>query len=1003
MFSERTRGLPAVLAVAALACVLCGVPASAEVVVYSEGFEATEAGYTHSGTQDQWEWGTPTFGAPGAHAGVKCWGTNLDGNVPLNSDSYLTSPAIPIPVLAPGQVARVRFFAWIAVDEMYDRGEFQVSSNGVNWETKAELFHTMQGVWTEYFFDVSSYSGMNLYLRFRCRADGSNAFSQSPYNMAGLYVDDVAVMIADAPITKTLVSLEAFEDQAAYASCPWVFTWNGQEFVKDNDVYSTARGAQKEFTDFYMLRKPLVPCDGRYLLALKETEDESSWTDFVRLVAIDHPAGVRVGTDDLGAVWTYTSAAAPASAVTDGGADVLGLIASDDDLGWKAFHTNTLTLDFGNLDTSLGATLVIGMLGFQADDDQGAATGIRPRVEVQTLDAGQWVTRGIMHPRADWSEGVYNLAPYLTTSKLVRLMVTSCHLAKYHLIDYVGMSTAPQAPITLQTLAASAADHAVNGSVLAQLSASDNVYATMAACEQLSLEFPVPPAQGEQRSFMFVCEGYYVPMGTFFIYTWDGAQWAQRDGWSTDGPADQTKSFDLSLWLPDPAGEYKVRIWQDYWYEPARVDFVGITRGAVQGEMVSAFDLRRNLDVTNLLRFSDNQYDSWGTGDSGYPNSRNRNRWIEVKWTGLQINTPPSVPPVTVPNPSSAAPTFQWSYSDPEGDPQCAFELEVWTGPGGTGDCVFDPPVQSGTAQSMVYAGDPLVAGQTYYVRVKAFDCTSWGGWSETSWTRPLGPPPTDFVVLQAYPGDSNRTLLEQAGNSTNVADPIKAVPGVLQIVPGHVDKNGDGVIDPKTERWSNFIFDANYSIKSTVLTKTEGQPAQCAMPGYYDGGYIAQRGTENIRTWWPLMYEAPGTKWELTIFYTVPGQLMVKKQTWTWTMDATLESMKNALALFHQLPFGLCQVPLVQDEVLYADLQSRLDEVAIAIAEEDWVGANDLMMDFEFQVVSACANPTSCPGQAPTGAGLGIVNTLQNPACCKLLIDAEYVAAKLGVWNTVK
>jgi bacillopeptidase F len=213
MINGTGRALTLLLVGGVVSTFLTVSPATAETIVYSQGFESDNGGFTHTGTQDQWEWGTPdptfTAGPGAAHAGAKCWGTDLDAHVPYNSDSYLTSPAIALPALGANEVARVRFFAWIAVDEMHDRGEFQVSSDGSTWETKAELFHVMLSGWSDYYFDVSDYAGGNIYLRFRCRADGTDYFYISSYNMAGLYIDDIAIMITPAPAIETTVTLEA--------------------------------------------------------------------------------------------------------------------------------------------------------------------------------------------------------------------------------------------------------------------------------------------------------------------------------------------------------------------------------------------------------------------------------------------------------------------------------------------------------------------------------------------------------------------------------------------------------------------------------------------------------------------------------------------------------------------------------------------------------------------------------------------------------------------------
>ncbi len=92
-------GMSLVLITAVMAGFIGGAqPArAAETVVYSEGFESTNGGYTPSGTANQeWEWGTPAVGVgPGAaNSGIKCWGTDLDGAAELNRITALKATEI---------------------------------------------------------------------------------------------------------------------------------------------------------------------------------------------------------------------------------------------------------------------------------------------------------------------------------------------------------------------------------------------------------------------------------------------------------------------------------------------------------------------------------------------------------------------------------------------------------------------------------------------------------------------------------------------------------------------------------------------------------------------------------------------------------------------------------------------------------------------------------------------------------------------------------------------
>jgi hypothetical protein len=262
---------------------------------------------------------------------------------------------------------------------------------------------------------------------------------------------------------------------------------------------------------------------------------------------------------------------------------------------------------------------------------------------------------------------------------------------------------------------------------------------------------------------------------------------------------------------------------------------------------------------------------------------------------------------------------------------------------------------------------------------------------------------PTNFV-FQAYPGDSDGTDLQYLGYAGLGEDVITAVPGVLQIVPG--------------PNWANFVrvttpagAPVAYSIKNVSLVKTTPQIIQCA--DVFPVKRISQQGTANIRLQWPLMYEVPGTTWTLTILVgtTVPsiipgdtsGNLPSYVHTiiWKWAVDANINSMENLLALFHELPFGLDEVPLISNEVLYPVLQAKLVAAGIAIEAGDTVTAGDILGDFDMEVMDACIGVS--PLFPNPVIGTGIANTAENPACCKLLADTEYVGFQTGSFQPSK
>jgi hypothetical protein len=782
--------------------------AASETTVYSEGFEGNNGNYTHTGSLDKWEWGTPspsfTLGPAAAHSGSKCWGTDLDDTVPFNSNAYLTSPAIPLPPLSITQVMRVRFFGWISVDYMFDKGEFQVSNDGETWETKAELFCIMQGGWNEYAFDVSEYAGDTLRLRFRLAADAQNYFFPPtlPKNMAGFYVDDIAITITDAPAIKKTLTFQGNEDQSSYASCPWIYTEGKKgKYQQENDIYSTARGSGSVYTDFYQLNNKLAAKDGNYVFKLKETDQEESFTDLFRLIVAKHSASEMMACDDSGGVFTYkkNDPAAPTDARDKTGASVVSLVQKADGIGCKAYNGDYVDLTF-SWSGNKHPYLLLKAQGFMTDSAPGTFIPGSPKIQVQTQNAsGQWVTRRLFYPRWKTALCGYDMANLFPYAKKVRLLSTSCHTGKYHCIDWAAMVTNAQSAPALYEVPLLSAIRSDGINVAAALSAADGNNAHLAPGEEITFTFhDTVGGNKNQLDFIVKSRGYYNPRGTYFFYTWNGTNWAQRDAWTVPMGGDHTREFDMSLWLPDPEGKNRVRIWQDYLAYPAEIDFVGLRRDSVSLVMDSAADMRDGSSITNLVNDSDDVRFTWDGEDDAWPL---RDRWVEVRWADTFVNTPPSTNPVFVTNTGSSAPVINWTYHDIDGNSQQQYEIEVWSGPEGTGSIVWDPAAGMGAIASETYSGPSLTNGQPYYARVKAFDGLSWGSWSEGAFTvSATNHPPTaeagHDTTVTASPVCATSVMLDGSASSDIDGDTLSylwtgpfgnavgASPGVL-LLPG--------------------------------------------------------------------------------------------------------------------------------------------------------------------------------------------------------------------------
>ncbi len=250
-----------------------------------------------------------------------------------------------------------------------------------------------------------------------------------------------------------------------------------------------------------------------------------------------------------------------------------------------------------------------------------------------------------------------------------------------------------------------------------------------------------------------------------------------------------------------------------------------------------------------------------------------------------------------------------------------------------------------------------------------------------------VDPPATEFRLLQAYCGKSCEPNLAWAGiRGRSGSDVITAVPGVF-------------AFDPGGPNWPNFVSAAAqnkpYTLTNVRLSKTVPQYV-CAVP--IGGKPVLQQGSARsarIRTWWPLMYELPGTKWTLTLDYKIDvAPYTAKQDVWSWQVDATFDSLEGIIRLFYQLPAGNCQVPLISGASLYNRLLA--DIATLKSMDPSDPAMADALYGFILFVENHCA--TAGCGECTPEAG--IRNTLENPACCKILADADYIAEALGVFK---
>lgn len=168
-------------------------------IVYEEDFEDSDGGFTHTGTFDEWEWGTPITWPSAAASGLKCWGTDLDGDYEDNANMTLLSPIINLTYLPDGMPVNIQWMqAWHLESSWYDPVSVQYTIDGGSTWTDIWVHSgsTTQAPWQRLSQDISAAAGKNIQIRWLFSTDFSIVYS-------GIYIDDIIIEAGNFEFTGT--------------------------------------------------------------------------------------------------------------------------------------------------------------------------------------------------------------------------------------------------------------------------------------------------------------------------------------------------------------------------------------------------------------------------------------------------------------------------------------------------------------------------------------------------------------------------------------------------------------------------------------------------------------------------------------------------------------------------------------------------------------------------------------------------------------------------------
>lgn len=207
---------------------------------YTEDFEASNGGWTGSGTNSTWAWGSPTgTSITSAASGSRCWKTSLTGTYNNSETSYLTSPIFDFSCLTADPT--LTFFLAHYIESGYDYAIVQLSTDGgTNWTTLGTTssggtnwYQTASGwngarAWTSVSHILTGMAGKSsVMIRIRFTSDSS-------VTQGGVGVDLININLAGATLATPTLSVPA--DFATGVAISPTLTWNPTTCASAYDV-----------------------------------------------------------------------------------------------------------------------------------------------------------------------------------------------------------------------------------------------------------------------------------------------------------------------------------------------------------------------------------------------------------------------------------------------------------------------------------------------------------------------------------------------------------------------------------------------------------------------------------------------------------------------------------------------------------------------------------------------------------------------------------------------
>lgn len=340
---------------------------------------------------------------------------------------------------------------------------------------------------------------------------------------------------------------------ASKQSCPFIYSWDGEQYVFDAEPLGGAICKALQRTDRSRLDH-IRPDDGKYKIKVTNEVNEIQYIDKLNLEIVDHSRGMEIVTNERGEYYAVDNVKPPVSAKDKSGKDLINFFSSADGIKWQTKLPQDENQGYDSLwhniyvkfEKPVGAKSV--KLVFKGGTSLWGSQMVRDVTELYGSSVGKWYEslygKQAYDARLDYMKhdniyfldvlvkenGEYvkravlpNGGPFVHEKQFLDIDLSN-HTGdtleillkppkSFWAIDFIGLTTSYQTVLAKKLEPLSAVDDEdENIDQLPKISSSDSTYLVLPEIgDGVDIEFEAPlPEQGMDRTVFAVTDGFYM-------------------------------------------------------------------------------------------------------------------------------------------------------------------------------------------------------------------------------------------------------------------------------------------------------------------------------------------------------------------------------------------------------------------------------------------------------------------------------------------------------------